>query len=121
MLWKIWFANQKFGVSGVFCDGTISLIAKRISVLQQCSSAIEWLQDIVCIAFWFSTYENFVRKIMAALEASWVLNHVNLASYKLVSYKKERNICNILYTICNEAADVLNIVLIRKRKRLSIS
>ena len=34
LLWKIWFANQKFGVSGDFCDGIISLIAKRISVLQ---------------------------------------------------------------------------------------
>ena len=32
LLWKICFAKQKFGVSGVFCDGIISLFAKCISV-----------------------------------------------------------------------------------------
>ena len=39
---KSLFANRKFGASGVVLRfGIISLIAKRISVLQECSSAME--------------------------------------------------------------------------------
>ena len=55
---------------------------------------------------------------MTALEASWVLNHATLASYKLVSYEID---CNILYAICNEETDLWNIFLIRKGKKLSMS
>ena len=66
----------------------------------------------------FALPSNFVGKIMTALEASWVLNHATLASYKLVSYEID---CNILYAICNEETDLWNIVLIRKWQKRSVS
>ena len=36
---------------------------------------MELLQDILCIVFKFSIYENSVRKVMAALK-SCALNHI---------------------------------------------
>ena len=38
-------------------------------------------------------------------------------SFKLISYKKECNICNKLSAICNEEIDLLKKVLIRNGKK----
>ena len=71
---------------------------------------MDWLQDILYIAIKFSIHENFVRKVMAALEASWVLNHVN-PSFLLISLQKR-----VYYAICNKETDLLNIVLRNGKK-----
>ena len=57
---------------------------------------MEWLQNILCIVFLFSIYENFVKKVMTASEPFCVLNHLNsLTYYKLVSYKKNSVLCKM--------------------------
>ena len=57
---------------------------------------MEWLQNILCIVFLFSIYENFAKKVMTASEPFCVLNHLNsLTYYKLVSYKKNSVLCKM--------------------------
>ena len=41
LLWKIWFVNQKFGVSGVFCDlGSLVLLQNRLAYYS--SVTVQW-------------------------------------------------------------------------------
>ena len=58
---------------------------------------------------------------MAALEASRFLKHAH-PSFLYISFLQKRvHYMKLLYTICNEESDLLNIVLIRNGKKLSVS